>query len=579
MPNYKDNSRLSKKTVMLVIAVSFILITIISLFSFLAVMASTDNIYSGISIGKVDLDGMNKSEAIRALAKAYDIDDINVKVNCEGTIFDIYGSSFGLKPDFEASADKALSYGKDSNIFEKMLNVIKLKGKRQYIDLVVSCDYNILQYAINEKLYDKITDVLEYSVEIGEGEIIVTNGRSGKMVSAQKLINLISKAITNGTLLETINVGIEVVEPEVLDIDKFIKEYNREAKDASVKQDGEEITIIPEVIGVKINDDEAREILQKNKNSSESYSIPAIITYPEITKTQLEAEYINTVIASYSTDYSTSTQNRKTNIAIAAAKINGVTLNPGEVFSFNGVVGPRTQSTGYKMAHVYSGSKVVDGIGGGICQVSSTLYNAVVLADMEIVYRTNHSMPVSYVPLGRDATVSYGTIDFKFKNNKETPVKFEVIADGATLTINVYGRKKYIKDISIESHIVGSVPFSTDVIEDDTMFEDESIVVEDGVNGTKVEAYKIIKENGVVVSRTLLAKSNYRPTTKVVKVGTLKRETTGETSETVPNESEQTKLPDSTEDASAVPSDALPQEKPIIQYTNTENPQDISQSE
>lgn len=514
----------NKKLVTVFIVISVIIAICLFSFGFLYVKASTDNIYTGIHVGSLDIGGMDSKGAMHAIKKAYDAENINVKVICEDVSFDIYGSSFALKVDYEQTVDKALSYGKEGGAFSKIRNMLKLNAKPHNIGLSLVCDYNVLQYAINEKLGEKVTDVEQHSIEIGENELIVSNGKSGRVADAQKLLNLISKAIEEGKLLETISLNIETVEPDKIDADKFIKEYNREPQDATVVESDGEITITPEIVGVKTDEAEVRRILKENRNSSEKYSVPAIITYPEITAADLEAEYLDTIIGSYSTDYRTSSQNRKTNIHLASSKINGITLNPGEVFSFNNVVGPRTQSTGYKVAHVYSGGKVVDGIGGGICQVSSTLYNAVVLSDLEIVYRTNHTLPVAYVPLGRDATVSYGSIDFKIRNNKETPVKFEVVHDGATLTVNVYGRGKYLKDISIETAITGHIPFSTTEIKDDTMYEGEVKVEEAGANGTRVEAYKIVKENGEVVSRTLLAKSSYTPTTKVVRVGTKKKE-------------------------------------------------------
>ena len=514
----------SKKTAVVIGILCAIIIFCIIAGGVFMYMASTDNIYKGISVGKVDLSGKTKSQAIRELAKAYDIKDINVRVNCEGTEFDIYGSAFSLKADYEATADKALSYGKDENIFSKTINMIKLLQNKANIDLIISGDYNVLQYAINEKLGEKVTDVEQYRVEFGEDELIVFNGKKGRLAPAQKLLDLISKAAMEDKLSEVISLNIEDALPDRIDIDEFIKEYNREAKDAFVTEKGEEIVITPEVVGVELDADKAREILKKNVNSTEGYRIPAKLTQPEVTAAQLEAEYLDTIIGTYSTDYSTSSANRKANIHLASSKINGISLNPGEVFSFNNVVGPRTSGAGYKIAHVYSGGKVIDGIGGGICQVSSTLYNAAVLADLEIAYRTNHSMPVSYVPLGRDATVSYGSIDFKIKNNKETPVKIEIIGNGSTLTVNIYGRGKYLKEISVESVITGYIPFGTVEIKDDTMYEGESRVEEAGSNGTKVETYKIIKENGEVVSRKLLAKSSYTPISKEIRVGTKKKE-------------------------------------------------------
>ena len=561
----------SKKTVVLISIISAILAICIGLCGFVLFRASSDNIYEGVRVGNLNLGGMNKSDAIRTLAKTYDTHDINVRVSCEGTEFDIYGSAYSLKPDFEATADKALSFGKDGGIFSNALKMIELWRNPQNIGLVISGDYNVLQYAINEKLGEKVSDVEQYSVEFGENELIVNNGRSGRAASAQKLLDLIASAIADGKLSETINLSIETVNPDPINIDEFIKEYNRKPEDAEVKEEGEEITIIPEVVGVELNGEEARKILEENKLSAESYTIPAKITFPEITSAQLEAEYLDTVIGSYSTDYSTSSANRKSNIHLASSKINGITLNPGDVFSFNNVVGPRTSATGYKIAHVYSGGKVVDGIGGGICQVSSTLYNAAVLADLEIVYRINHSMPVSYTPLGRDATVSYGSIDFKIKNNKESPIKFEVIGDGNTLTVNVYGRGKYKKDISVEAVITGYIPYGTVEIKDDTMYEGESKVEESGSNGTRVETYKVIKENGEVVSRKLLAKSSYTPISREIRVGTKKKE--------VPPEEKKEETPpasaDSNTSGESIPAVSVPSDGGMHQNIVTSSAENI----
>ena len=548
----------SKKSKILITVISVVLALVLGLggiFAYGYVKASSKNIFDGVSVGSLQLGGMDKSEAVKALAEAYPAEGINVRVECEGVVFDVSGAEFALKADYEATADKAFALGRDGGIWSKMSAVYSLTRNHEDIGLVVSCDYETLQYFINEKLGSLVEDVQQHSVEIGENELIISNGKSGRVVNAQRILDLIANAIVDGKLAETIKVSVEAQNPDAINPDSFVKEYNRDPKDATVTENGDEISIIPEVIGVKIDKAEAREILEKNKNNAEAYTIPAVITHPEITAAKLEAEYTDTVIGTYSSSYSTSSANRKTNIHLASDKINSLILNPGEVFSFNDVVGPRNAANGYKIAQVYSGGKAVDGIGGGICQVSSTLYNAVVFADLEIVSRRNHTLPVSYVPLGRDATVSYGTIDFKFKNNKETPVKLEVLHDGSTLTVNIYGRKKYIKDISIETAITGTIPYSVSEVNDDTMYEGESKVEETGANGTRVEAYKVVRENGEVTSRTLLAKSTYTPTTKVVKIGTKKKETAPETEIPAEPTSGDAVLP-----PIEVPSDSQPQD-------------------
>lgn len=150
-----------------------------------------------------------------------------------------------------------------------------------------------------------------------------------------------------------------------------------------------------------------------------------------------------TVLGTYTTSYSTKQTNRCTNIRLSATAINGTVLSPGETFSFNTVVGQRTTARGYKEAHVFLDGQVTEGVGGGICQVSSTLFNAAMLADMQIMTRVNHGLPVSYVPAGRDATVSWGGPEFKFKNPYAYPVKITAGYDSVkgTITLSILGPK------------------------------------------------------------------------------------------------------------------------------------------
>ncbi len=513
-----------KKRTVCIISICIALAVVVGIFSYLAVGAMTDKAYDGVYVGGIDVGGKDKKEIEKIISNTYSKEEINPVFECDGEKFQIYSSEVYLSPNFETTALDAVNTGKDGNVFIKTYNMLKIKRNKKVLNVNLECDMNLMEYAIREHLEHKMTDVIQPDVQIGSDCLTVTNGKDGKGINIAQLMKKISSAYTKGELSKTINLEIETLKPDIIDAQSFIKEYNRAPADAVCNSDGDNITITPEVIGVKIDPDETRKIIENNKNNHDPYTIPAVITYPGVSAKELEAEFTDCIIGTYSTDYSTSSANRKENIRLASEKINGLILNPGEEFSFNGVVGPRTASNGYKIAQVYVGSKTVDGIGGGICQVSSTLYNTAVLADLEIVYRTNHSKPVSYIPLGRDATVSYGTIDFIFKNNKETPVKIETIADGSKLTINIYGRKKYLKDISIETVITGSRAFSVTEIEDDTMYEGERVTEEKGSNGIITQSYKIVKENGEIISRTNLAKSSYSPISQVDRVGTKKRE-------------------------------------------------------
>ena len=195
---------------------------------------------------------------------------------------------------------------------------------------------------------------------------------------------------------------------------------------------------------------------------------------------------------------------------------------------YNKVVGERTYANGFKDAHVFSGGKVVDGLGGGICQISSTLYNAVLMANLEVTERKNHMMYPEYVKPSLDATVVWGSIDFRFKNNRETPIKIVATVKNGIATTTIYGKKLENEPIvEIESVIEKTIPYTTVTEYDNTMEEGKSIVTQDPVNGYVSKAYKIIKDqSGKEISRTLISSDTYRQTSKIITVGTKKVENT-----------------------------------------------------
>ena len=160
---------------------------------------------------------------------------------------------------------------------------------------------------------------------------------------------------------------------------------------------------------------------------------------PAVSTEDAEAWKINGVIASYITKFSESVVNRAVNVHLAAEALDNATVWPDEEFSFNETVGPRTTTGGYRKAKIIKGDEFVDGIGGGVCQVSSTLYNAVLEAGFEVTERFPHSLPVDYVPTGKDATVSYGFIDFKFINRSNSPIIIHTECNNGRLVVALYG--------------------------------------------------------------------------------------------------------------------------------------------
>ena len=192
---------------------------------------------------------------------------------------------------------------------------------------------------------------------------------------------------------------------------------------------------------------------------------------------------------------------------------------PGEQFSFNGVVGERTVSEGYQDAAIYSNGQVVQGLAGGICQISSTLYNVALLANLQIDERYNHSFTTSYVKAGRDATVVYGVKDLKFTNTREYPIKITASVSGGVCTFAIYGIKQNEYEVKILPQTTQTTPYTTQTIVDSSLAPGARSVMQAGANGCKVTTYKEVYLNGVQISREEISNDTYQVMTRIVKVG------------------------------------------------------------
>ena len=276
--------------------------------------------------------------------------------------------------------------------------------------------------------------------------------------------------------------------------------------------------------------EEAKKLLEEEK---QEYEIPLKYTSPEKTTHDIGTEAFPDLISRFSTKYDVTLRNRTTNLELASNKINGYVLLPGEEFSYNKVVGERTIAAGYKEAAMYSGGEVVDGLGGGICQISSTLYNVVVKANLEVTQRSNHQFVTSYVDAGKDATVVYGAIDFKFVNTRKYPIKITSTVKNGIVEMKIFGVKEEVEyDIEIETETLSYIPYSVKYIEDSKLNAGEEIVQQYGASGRKTKAYKVCRLNGAIVSKTLISTDTYSPMNKIIRRGTKGATTVKSTSPT-----------------------------------------------
>lgn len=327
---------------------------------------------------------------------------------------------------------------------------------------------------------------------------------------------------------------------------KLQKEVTQTAKDASINVDGNNITIKPETEGKTVNldilDQNLKENINGEINSNNKVTVDVETTKPRVTKEALSK--IKGVMGTFSTNYSTSAPGRCNNIEIATKALNGTIVLPGETFSFNDVVGPRTVERGYQEAGTYVGNKVEPGIGGGICQVSTTLYRAAMRANLRSAERTNHSMVVGYAQPGLDATVSYGYLDYKFKNVYDFPIYIKGTAAGKVVTYTIYGDPGALngKTYDMTNEILETIPPETKIVPDNTLPVGKEEKDGTGMTGYKVKSYQITYENGVEVKRDIVATDTYASVGIIVRQGTQAAPSTTTPPQTTPTPS-QTPIP------------------------------------
>ncbi len=256
--------------------------------------------------------------------------------------------------------------------------------------------------------------------------------------------------------------------------------------------------------------------------SGDNMDVTAVVKVTKAKYTKEQVQKCKDLLGSYSTSYATSTAARATNVRVAANYINGTIIYPGKTFSVVKTIKDRTVENGYQSAAEYSSGKVVEGIGGGVCQVSTTLYNAVINAELEIVERSPHSMVVAYVDVSRDAAIAGDYKDFKFKNNTEVPVYIAATADGSTLSFRIYGEETRPENrkIKFKPEILETIqPGEPKIEEDPSKPASYRAVTQSAHVGYKANLWKIIYVDNVETERVQVNSSVYSAEPQHITVG------------------------------------------------------------
>ena len=325
---------------------------------------------------------------------------------------------------------------------------------------------------------------------------VLTNGGSGKRIVASPLVDA-------SRLDQTLT--------------KVAAAVNRPHQDARLVVVDGKLQVKQDASGIKLDKEAAAGVVTRAVSSGRNFvQLPIVVDPPQVTSKDL-AE-INTLLASFTTPFNAGKRGRTHNLRLGARAISGKVVMPSQVFSFNDTIGPRLVGTGFQIAQIYVRGELVDGIGGGICQVSSTLFNAVLLAGLKVVERSPHPEAVPYVAAGRDATVAYGHKDFRFQNTNKMPIGIVTMVRGSNVTVQLYGSAQDRREVKVFTGKRRRVAAGSKTVVDATLDAGVRKVVEKGVSGADVVLYrKMVGPDGKDLIDAF--HSRYAPHKAVIAVG------------------------------------------------------------
>lgn len=483
----ENKKNLKVGTVLGIVFISFILIFFILFLGITLYISSSDKIITGMYIQGVEVSGLTQKQAIEKVQNEFK----KVLPNNLTVVHNEYETQLNLEDlgtdlNIEEAVNRAYNIGRDSNIFKNMGIITKNLIKAYNLGINVTLNKEQCKEILNDISTKLLDTVIQSSYYVEGNKLIITKGKVGNVVNAEKTIENIKNKIQDFSYASK---KIELITtektPEEINIDQIHSEIYKEPIDAYYSTNPYVVHPHENGVDFKISIDEAKAMLNEVKDE---YEIPLKYSLPKVTTNMIGTEAFPNLLGKFSTTYSARNANRTTNLRLAAQKINGTVLMPGEIFSYNTVVGKRTIAAGYKEAAMYQNGEVVDGLGGGICQISTTLYNAALYANMGIVERRNHQFVPSYAKAGRDATVVYGSIDFRFKNTRNYPVKILCTVSGGVAKCEIYGLKENPDyDVEITSQVTETT--STSI---------------------KSATYKTVRQNGQVISSERINRDTYK---------------------------------------------------------------------
>lgn len=507
-----------KKPKLAVWIVVAVLVTAICLGLYIISILEDTKMYKGVTVGGVSIENMSKADAMTFLEEKHfsKLEDKVIAISAEDFDANVRLGDLSAQYEVNTAVDEAYKIGRNGSVVSRLGTIYNTAVKTVSIPVTLNWDAEKLKEKVDTMATEANREMKNNEIVEKEGYIEIVRGVNGRELDKEKLVDDIYATIQDRKF-ENVKASFKIIEPDKLDVDKIFAEYCYEPQNAKAETVHYKLNIVPQKPGITFDKDQAKQIISEQKDS---YQIPLTYIPAEVDAADIEQRLFKDKLASFTTNYNPGQADRTHNVTLATRKIDGCVLAPGEVFSYNDAVGERTYEEGYKDAKVYVKNQIVDGLAGGICQVSSTLYNVALLSALEIVDRSCHSLTVSYVPLGQDATVAYGSVDFKFKNNTDDFIKLKTSIGDGKLYMEVVGTKPADQPIvEIQNDVKSVIPAKTKTVENKNMTKGATVTKQSGSPGYEVDSYRILSRDGQVIKKEYLGRSIYNATDTIIEVG------------------------------------------------------------
>jgi len=518
----------NKKIIKLGVMIIIFLVLLITFIILVKAILNTPYVYAGVYLDGIHMGGMDKPSLIDYINNKYDKDfsSIVISVYHREHPLDVSFKDLNIDIDNEYMVNMVYDSGRQGNFIKRLIEIYKFKKNHLYLETEINIDMETIN-SLEDTIYaETYKPAVPPSLVLLENEAYIRSGLCGQKVNKEKLRERILdqiKKMESGIVI----VPVDEIPPSKIDADSFYEKIVQEPQDARIDIENGNIRITPEVIGRSLEKETFLSCVAEVESKSGKYffemELPVDFIKPGISKDTVEQSLFRDVLSSYETVFPIDTENdlsRSVNIRLAVEAINGTILLPGDSFSFNETVGKRTAGKGYHSANIYTSGGIAAGIGGGVCQVSSTLYNAALEANLKITERNPHMYIVSYVPLGRDAAVSYGTEDLQFTNTTNWPVKIEGrVNEDNKIRFIIHGTNEHPNlKVSIVPTVIKTIPYGTEYIEDETVEEGNRIVKQKGMDGAVVDTFFILRNNQNIIKNYKMHTTTYNPLTEIIAV-------------------------------------------------------------